>query len=88
MHDNGMHAGRRGKRGKMQNARCRDAASEFASVHNVNGDALAVTLGDGLDDGPDLFCDASLAADDLPHVAGRRGQVSTGGARSTLAARL
>ena len=86
MHDNSMHAGRRGKRGEMQNARCRDAASEFASVHNVNGDALAVTLGDGLDDGPDLFCDASLAADDLAHIL-RRNVKLQNGALAVLALR-
>ena len=65
------------------------AGMQRANLHqsnNVNGDALAVTLGDGLDDGPDLFCDASLAADDLAHIL-RRNVKLQNGALAVLALR-
>ena len=47
----------------------------FCSVDDIDGDALAVTLCDGFNDGADFLSNATLSANDLAHIFGGNSQL-------------
>ena len=52
----------------IKNEKCVACATHDRSIHDFHRDFFTGALSNGFNNGTDLFCDPTLAADDLAHV--------------------